>query len=417
MHFDADVMIIGGGPAGLMAAETARAAGLDVLVLERMGSCGRKFLIAGKGGLNLTHAEPKAQFVQRYSDAQAQVARWLAHFDADALRAFARGLGIETMIGSSGRVFPNDLKAGPMMRSWLKRLRAQGVRFAYHTRCIGIQAADGGIAVQTESSTEADTATLVQAQVRARAVVLAMGGGSWAKLGSDGSWVQMLQAAGLAIAPLLPSNCGYALAWSAALQKFAGTPIKSVSARVLPGAARRGELMLSEYGLEGSLLYALSADIRSAIAQHGFATLHIDLAPDIAASTLLAKLQAARPGQTLSERCANLSAVKVALFFEGSSAAERAQLALDPHATLDRIKAFALKLQGARPIDEAISTAGGVLLDQLDDQLMSRQKPGLFFAGEMLAWDAPTGGYLLTACFASGFVAGEGVARYLASAS
>jgi uncharacterized flavoprotein (TIGR03862 family) len=413
-----DVAIIGGGPAGLMAAETARAAGLRVCVFERMGSAGRKFLIAGKGGLNLTHAEPATQFLSRYTHAAPRVASWLADFDSSALRRWAADLGIATFVGSSGRVFPDDLKAAPLMRGWLRRLRAQGVAFQYDRKCVAIAATAGGLRL-----TFVDSAGSVATQ-HAKAVVLAMGGGSWAKLGSDGTWVDMLRNLGLRVHDLQPSNCGFVAHWSDALRKHAGTPIKSITAYVgsasakfehdVGAAAIRGEAMLTDYGLEGSVVYALSSALRAQILTANRARLTLDLCPDHSQTQLENALAAQRAGMSLSEklkRAAKLSAVKRALFYEGLAPVDR----LDSFAkTAQRLKALTLEFTAMRPMDEAISTAGGVDCMALTAQLMVPSIPGLFCAGEMLDWDAPTGGYLLNACFASGKRAGAGVLGFLA---
>ncbi len=408
-----DIAIIGGGPAGLMAAETARNAGLSVCVFERMGSAGRKFLIAGKGGLNLTHSEAQSAFVTRYSHANTQVARWLADFDSVALRAWAADLGVPTIIGSSGRVFPHDLKAAPLMRGWLKRLRAQGVAFIYGQKCVAI-APNTGNARDFELTFINDQAG--QSTYRAKSVVLAMGGGSWAKLGSDGSWVEMLRELGIAVEDLQPSNCGFTSNWSEALKRCAGQPIKSIEALVADAkgtAPIRGEAMLTDYGLEGSVVYALSSALRAQILKHGSASLVLDLAPDQNEAQLKIGLHNARASLSLSEklkRVAKLSPVKLALFYEGISADVRNDL----DKVARRVKALTLSLNGMRPIDEAISTAGGVDCTQLTEDLMVPSIPGLFCAGELLNWDAPTGGYLLNASFASGRCAGKGAVRWLA---
>ena len=406
-----DVVIVGGGPAGLMAAETARAAGFSVHVLERMGSAGRKFLVAGKGGLNLTHAEAKPKFVERYSAGTAQVSNWLDSFDADALRAWALALGVETMIGSSGRVFPSDLKAAPLMRAWLRRLKLSGVSFQYGARCIALKPNTRGfdLSVETAAGTEV---------IATRIVCFATGGGSWAKLGSDGSWQSMLSAHGITIAPLMPSNCGFDAHWSAPLLKLAGMPIKPVSAALPGDTMQKGELMLTEYGLEGSLIYALSSKVRSALHADPNTKLLLDLAPDVSLNQIIEALFACRSGLSLTEklkRACTLSAVKLALYYEASTPELRSQLALDLPAAAKRLKALPIQLLAARPIDEAISTAGGVAFSGLSDSLMLKALPGAFCAGEMLDWDAPTGGYLLTACFASGHCAGLGVIEWLKS--
>ena len=401
------VAIIGGGPAGLMAAEAASMAGAQVDVYDAMGSVGRKFLLAGKGGLNLTHAEPSARFVERYGARQHEVGRWLQAFGADALRAWARDLGVETFVGSSGRVFPNDLKAAPLLRRWLHRLRAAGVRLHMHHRWLGWQA-HGTLHFATPGGERA---------VPTDALVLALGGGSWPQLGSDGAWVAPLAQAGVDIAPLQPANCGFELAWSAHLrQRFAGAPLKPLVAQWVDrlGIAhrRQGECVLSEYGIEGSLIYAIGAELREQIAERGEALLRLDLAPGYALPALAERLAAPRGKHSLGDwlrRRAGLDAARCALVFELTDAAIRA----DPHALAAHIKALPLRLRAPRPLAEAISSAGGVRLGALDDNLMLRARPGVFVAGEMLDWEAPTGGYLLTACLASGLLAGRGAADWL----
>ena len=399
--------IIGGGPAGLMAAEAACAAGLTVDLYDAMGSVGRKFLLAGKGGLNLTHAEPRARFGERYGARHGEIQHWLDAFDADAVRAWARGLGVETFAGSSGRVFPTDLKAAPLLRGWLRRLRESGVTFHMHHRWLGWQAHDA-LHFATPQGERA---------VPAKAVILALGGASWPQLGSDGGWVKPLQQAGVDIAPLQPANCGFELAWSAHLSsRFGGAPLKPVVAHWIDrnGAAhsRQGEFVLSEYGIEGSLIYAIGAELREQIAARGEATLTLDLVPGYTQSVLAERLAASRGKHSIGDwlrRRAGLDPAKCALVFELT---DKPTLA-DPLALAARLKALPLKLRAPRPVAEAISTAGGVRLEALDENLMLRQRPGVFCAGEMLDWEAPTGGYLLTACFASGLIAGRGAARWL----
>jgi len=400
--------IIGGGPSGLMAAEVACAAGLRVDLYDAMGSVGRKFLLAGKGGLNLTHAEPFAQFVGRYAERRDAIERWLHEFGADALRVWAQGLGVETFVGSSGRVFPTDLKAAPLLRRWVRRLHASGVSFHMNHRWLGW--ADGGalrfaVADDGERSVTAD------------AVVLALGGGSWPQLGSDGSWITPLREAGVDIAPLQAANCGFELAWSEHLRtRFAGAPLKPVIAHWVDrrGVAqqRQGECVLSEYGIEGSLVYAIGAELREQISAQGEATLFFDLAPGYKQAVLAERLAAPRGKHSLGDwlrRRAGLDPAKCALVFEMT---DKSVLA-DPVALAAQIKSLPLRLRAPRPVAEAISTAGGVRLEALDEMLMVRARPGVFCAGEMLDWEAPTGGYLLTACFASGLLAGRGAARWL----
>ncbi|HEY8587327.1 MAG TPA: TIGR03862 family flavoprotein [Rhodanobacter sp.] len=399
--------IIGGGPAGLMAAEAACAAGVTVDLYEAKGSVGRKFLLAGKGGLNLTHGEPAARFVERYGERRDAVGRWLAVFDAAATREWARGLGVETFVGSSGRVFPRDLKAAPLLRGWLRRLRESGVTFHVNHRWLGWQA-DGALHFATPQGERA---------VSAGATVLALGGASWPRLGSDGGWVAPLRNAGVDVAPLQAANCGFELAWSEHLRsRFAGAPLKPVVAHWVDRGgvshARQGEFVLSEYGIEGSLIYAIGAELREQLAERGCATLSLDLVPGYTESALAERLAAPRGRHSMGDwlrRRAGLDGAKAALVFELTAKAVLA----DPLALAAQLKALPLSLQAPRPVAEAISTAGGVRLEALDESLMLRDRPGVFCAGEMLDWEAPTGGYLLTACFASGLTAGRGAARWL----
>ena len=398
--------IIGGGPAGLMAAEAACAAGVAVDLYDAKGSAGRKFLLAGKGGLNLTHGEPRARFVERYGVHRDEVERWLDVFDADALRAWARGLGVETFAGSSGRVFPRDLKAAPLLRGWLRRLRESGVTFHMHHRWLGWS----GDALRFATPQGERT-------VAADAAVLALGGASWPQLGSDGAWVRPLQETGIDIAPLQPANCGFELEWSDHLSsRFAGAPLKPVVAHWIDrhGVAhsRQGEFVLSEYGIEGSLIYAIGAELREQIRERGEALLQLDLVPGYAEAALAVRLAAPRGKHSSGDwlrRRAGLDAAKCALVFELT---DKPTLA-DPPALAARLKALPLRLRAPRPVAEAISTAGGVRLEELDENLMLRARPGVFCAGEMLDWEAPTGGYLLTACFASGLRAGRAAAAFV----
>jgi uncharacterized flavoprotein (TIGR03862 family) len=400
--------IVGGGPAGLMAAETARAAGLEVDLFEAKGSVGRKFLIAGKGGLNLTHSDPPDVFARRYRDRHAAVGAWLGGFDAQALRDWARGLGVETFVGSSGRVFPTDLKAAPLLRGWVRRLREQGVRFHVLHRWRGF--GEGGELVFDTPDGERRHASA--------ATVLALGGGSWPELGSDGAWVAPLSEAGVDVAALQPANCGFDVGWSEHFsQRFAGAPLKPVRMALAPDAGepawRQGECVATATGLEGSLVYALSADLRDRIARDGEAVLLLDLAPGRSATRLATDIAAPRNGRSLSEhfrRRLGIEGVKAALLREVLTKAELD----DPVRLAAAIKSLPVTLRAPRPLAEAISSAGGVTLGQLDEWLMVSARPGLFVAGEMLDWEAPTGGYLLTASFASGRLAGQGAARWLA---
>jgi len=390
-----------------MAAEAACAAGMAVDLYDAMGSVGRKFLLAGKGGLNLTHDEPLPRFVERYGARRDEVARWLQAFDAQALRAWASGLGVETFVGSSGRVFPRDLKAAPLLRGWLRRLRESGVTFHMHHRWLGWQAHDA-LHFATPQG---------QRVVSAEAVILALGGASWPQLGSDGAWVAPLQQAGIDIAPLQPANCGFEIPWSEHLSsRFAGAPLKPVVAHWVErrgvAHARQGEFVLSEYGIEGSLIYAIGADLREQIAAQGEAMLRLDLVPGYTETVLAERLAAPRGKHSIGDwlrRRAGLDPAKCALVFE---LAGKSTLA-DPTALAAQLKTLPLRLRAPRPVAEAISTAGGVRLEALDENLMVRDRPGVFCAGEMLDWEAPTGGYLLTASFASGLLAGRGAARWL----
>ena len=396
--------IIGGGPAGLMAAETARAAGVEVDVFDAMGSVGRKFLIAGKGGLNLTHSDDFETFVARYRGREGEVRRWLEVFDADDLRAFARGLGVETFVGSSGRVFPTDLKAAPFLRGWVRRLRAQGVRFHVQHRFNGWRE-DGALAFSTPQEPVA---------VRAAACILALGGGSWPELGSDGAWVEALCARGIDLAPLAPANCGFEVAWSEPLRsRHAGAPLKRIAAWLDDrGTAVAGECVISRYGLEGSLVYALAGPIRDRIERDGHALLHLDLSPERSVRELATALRRERGRRSIGEhlrRCTGLDAAKCALVFEVLPREHW----IDPDRLAAAIKDCALRLERPRPIAEAISSAGGVRFGAMDEGLMLRSMPGVFCAGEMIDWEAPTGGYLLTACFASGVVAGRAAVDWL----
>lgn len=402
------LVIIGGGPAGLMAAETARTQGVDVDLYEAKGSVGRKFLIAGKGGMNLTHSEPRPAFDQRYAERAAEVSPWLDDFDADALRTWARGLGVETFVGSSGRVFPSDLKAAPLLRGWVHRLRESGVRFHVHHRWLGWRG-DGALRFVTPEG---------ERFVHADAVVLALGGGSWPQLGSDGAWQAQLMERGVEVAPLKPSNCGFDIGWSAHLSsRYAGAPLKPMAASWHDADGRmhtrQGECVITETGIEGSLIYALSAHLRETIATHGSALLHLDLAPDRTLERLRNDLAKPRGSRSFSEhlrRQAGISGVKAALLHEVLDSSQRN----DVDTLADTIKRLPLNLKQARPLAEAISSAGGVRLEAMNESLMLIALPGVFCAGEMLDWEAPTGGYLLTACFASGYRAGLGAAAWLA---
>ena len=389
------VVVVGGGPAGLMAAEVLAGAGQAVDLYDAMPSVGRKFLLAGRGGLNLTHSEPLALFTRRYGAAADFMSAALAVFGPDDLRRWAAGLGVETFIGTSGRVFPADFKAASLLRAWIRRLKGQGVGFHVRHRFLGFQgsalrfATPGGDRV-----------------VEAMATLLALGGASWAKLGSDGAWVAPLAAAGVDIAPLQPANCGFDVAWSPVLrERFAGTPLKSVALR-LGEQTVRGEAMIAAYGIEGGAVYALSGALRDAIARDGAATVWLDLKPDLTAAEVAARLTRPRGAQSLANH------VRKALGLDGPALTLIRECA--PDAPLhEAVKDLPIRLLRPRPIDEAISSAGGVRLDGLDGNLMLKARPGTFVAGEMLDWEAPTGGYLLQGCFATGVRAAHGVLDWL----
>jgi uncharacterized flavoprotein (TIGR03862 family) len=402
-----NIAVIGGGPAGLMAAEAASAFGARVELYDAMASAGRKFLLAGKGGLNITHSESLEKFLARYGARRAHIAPLLESFGPEALRTWAGGLGIDTFVGSSGRVFPRDLKAAPLLRAWLRRLRLAGVRFHMRHRWSGW---DGQGALRF-TTPEGDRF------VRADATVLALGGGSWPKLGSDAAWVPLLEERGLQIAPLRPANCGFDVDWSEHFRnKFAGHPVKS-AALVLQNdrhaeSRYRGEFVITETGVEGGVIYAASAPLREEILTNGTATLHLDLAPDRDLSRLTHDLSKARGKRTMAahlQRQARIEGVKAGLLREVVPKDDFAK----PARLAALIKSLPLRATAPRPLEEAISTAGGVPFEALDARLMVRTLPGIFCSGEMLDWEAPTGGYLLTACFASGRAAGAGVVRWL----
>ncbi|HXE40428.1 MAG TPA: TIGR03862 family flavoprotein [Azonexus sp.] len=397
------VAIIGGGPSGLMAAEQlVSRTGLEVAVFDAMPSLGRKFLMAGKGGMNITHAEPLPAFKARYGDRQAQIAPLLDAFGPEQLRAWIHELGIETFVGTSGRVFPTEMKAAPLLRAWLHRLRGQGVQFHVRHRWLG-WADDGALRFATPAG---------EIRQRAAATVLALGGGSWAKLGSDGAWVPLLGARGVAVAPLKPANCGFDVNWSAYFsERYAGQPVKPVIAAVA-GQRQQGEFNITAGGIEGGLIYALSAPLRDALAAGQPAVLHLDLAPGRSLERLTDELSQPRGRDSLANhlrRRVGIVGVKAALLRELCAPGSLA----DAAALAAAIKALALPVAATRPLDEAISTAGGVGFAGLDPNLMLSALPGTFVAGEMLDWEAPTGGYLLTACLASGRAAGLGAAAWL----
>ena len=377
---------------------------MQVDVYDAMPSVGRKFLQAGVGGLNLTHAEIPDDFLARYGARRHALEPMLAAFGPDALRHWAEALGVTTFIGSSGRVFPKEMKAAPLLRAWQKRLREAGVRFHLRHRWQGWDQG-GGLRFTTPVG---------EATVRPDATVLALGGGSWSKLGSDGAWVSLLAERGVQLNPLLPANCGFDAAWSGHFrERYAGEPVKSVVASS-GSHQHQGEFIVSADGVEGGLIYALSADLRDAIAKQGSATLYLDLTPGRELARLSADLAKPRGSQSMANHIRKQTGI------EGVKAGLLRELTPkdafdDPAQLATAIKRLPLMLTAARPIDEAISTAGGVSFEALDERLMLRAMPGVFCAGEMLDWEAPTGGYLLTACFATGHAAGAGAADWLRS--
>ena len=401
------VAVVGGGPAGLMAAEILMQGGLSVDVYDAMPSFGRKFLMAGKGGMNITHTEPIDRFSARYGEHAAQLQPLLQSFGPDALRQWIHSLGIDTFVGSSGRVFPSDMKAAPLLRAWLHRLRAGGVRFHVRHRWLGWNE-QGALRFTTPTGEICATAD---------AVVLALGGGSWARLGSDGTWAPLLAQRGVAMAPLRPANCGFDVGWSTHFSsRFAGQAVKPVVLTFTDrnGAIhrQRGEFMITQNGVEGSLIYALSAALRNEIAANGSALIHLDLHPDKALQWVADEVARPRGSRSRSSHLQSrlgLKGVKTGLLRERVSA----QNFVQPACLAAAIKALPLRLIAPRPLDEAISSAGGVAFEALDAHLMLHRLPGVFCAGEMLDWEAPTGGYLLTACFASGRAAGNGVLSWL----
>ncbi|MCU1750958.1 TIGR03862 family flavoprotein [Pseudomonas sp. 6D_7.1_Bac1] len=398
------VAIIGGGPAGLMAAEVLSQAGVKVDLYDGMPSVGRKFLLAGVGGMNITHSEAYPAFLARYAERAPHIAPLLREFGAEALCQWIHGLGIETFVGSSGRVFPTDMKAAPLLRAWLKRLRDAGVVIHTRHRWLGWNA-DGSLQIDSPDGEMA---------ISADALLLALGGGSWSRLGSDGAWMQPLAQLGVALAPLQPSNCGFEVtAWSELMvSKFAGAPLKNIAIGLNDDVPRLGECVITATGIEGSLIYALSAPIRETINQTGSATIHLDLLPGRPVDKIQTALGKPRGSRSLAKHLHSqlgLDGVKAALLRELTPP----ECFADPLSLANAIKALPLTLVNTRPLDEAISSAGGVTFEAMNENLMLKQLPGVFCAGEMLDWEAPTGGYLLTACFASGRAAGLGMVEWL----
>jgi uncharacterized flavoprotein (TIGR03862 family) len=400
------VAVIGAGPAGLMAAEVLAAGGVQVDVYDAMPSAGRKFLLAGKGGMNITHSEPQAQFVRRYGKRSAEVARWLEAFSAQEVREWIHGLGIDTFVGTSGRVFPTDMKAAPLLRAWLHRLREAGVRLHMRHRWLGWR--DGALVLDTPEGEQV---------LRPDATVLALGGASWPRLGSDGAWQPLLAAEGVAVEPLVPSNCGFDTDWSEHFaSRHAGEPLATVAITWTNADGekewRKGQFVVTSSGIEGSLVYALSATLRDQIAAHGSATIWLDLAPDHSAERVLAEVAHPRGSRSMASHLQSrlgIKGVKAGLLRE--CLAQEAYT--DPVRLAAAIKMLPLVLKRPRPVLEAISSGGGVRFEGLDANCMLRALPGVFVAGEMIDWEAPTGGYLLTGCFASGRAAGQGALAWL----
>ncbi|THD49449.1 MAG: TIGR03862 family flavoprotein [Bradyrhizobium sp.] len=396
-----EAIVVGAGPAGLAAAEALATSGRRVAIYDAAPSPARKFLMAGRGGLNLTHSEPLNELLARYGTAAEGLTGAIERFSPMDLRAWAAELGEPTFVGSSGRIFPKSFKATPLLRAWLARLAGLGVTMKTRRRLIGL--ADGGRTLRFRTPEGEE-------ETHAAAVVLAFGGASWPRLGGDGAWVAALREAGVEVAPLKPANCGFRVTWSEHLRaRFSGTPLKAI-ALSFAGATTRGEAMIDAEGIEGGAVYALSALLRDAIARDGKATLAIDLKPDLSEAALAARL-IRPPGQSAStflRKAAGLAPVAIALTHEAGPLPDQ------PEALAARIKRVELRLTAPAPIARAISSAGGVLWREIDERFMLRKLPGVFVAGEMIDWEAPTGGYLLQACFATGRAAGEGAAEWLA---
>jgi uncharacterized flavoprotein (TIGR03862 family) len=397
--------VIGAGPAGLMAAEVLAQGGAGVTVYDAMPSVGRKFLMAGRGGLNLTHSEALPEFLARYRDATPYLETAIQAFPPEALRQWSEALGQPTFTGSSGRVFPKAFKASPLLRAWLRRLDASGVQFALRHRWTGWNES-GQLLFQTSDGERA---------VEARATVLALGGASWPRLGSDGAWQATLAAKGVAISRLRPANCGFLVGWSKIFRdRFEGQPLKGVALSFGPDALR-GEAVITRAGIEGGAIYALSAELREAIAKSGEATLRVALRPDLKTGDLIRQLSTPRGKQSFSNflrKAIRLSPVAIGLLQEAAMASGVALSSLAPANLAELINAVPLQLKGTTPIARAISTAGGIPFDELDADFMIRRLPGIFAAGEMLDWEAPTGGYLLQAAFATGAAAAAGALKW-----
>lgn len=404
-HQQANVVVVGAGPGGLMAAETLAVAGHRVTVYDRMPSPGRKLLMAGRGGLNLTHSEPIGRLLNRFGAASARLEAAIRAFPPERLVAWAEELGQPTFVGTSGRVFPRAMKASPLLRAWLRRLEGLGVQFKLRRRWLGWDA--DGLMVFSEADAEGTT-------VAADAAVLALGGASWPRLGSDGGWVEILSRSGVPITPLAPANCGVRIAWSEAFRRFEGQPLKRIAVGVAGEQNRlRGEAVITSTGLEGGAIYPVSAAVRAALTAQATARISLDLRPDIDAAALVRRLEAPRGKQSASNflrKAAGLSPVAIALLRESAGG----PLSADAGELAALIKDAALTVTGLAGLERAISTAGGISLDAIDSNYMLLARPGVFIAGEMLDWEAPTGGYLLQATFATAMAAAHGAERWLA---
>lgn len=397
------IVIIGAGPAGLMAADVLSASGMNVDIFEAKPSVGRKFLMAGKGGLNITHSEPISDFIRRYDQSD-----WLApmvnEFDAKRIVAWMESLGVASFIGTSGRIFPTEMKAAPLLRRWLSSLKKRGVRVHCQHYWQGFTN-DGSLRFMSPDG---------EKTVASDATILALGGASWPSLGSNGAWVSILANKGVIINPLLPSNCGFKAMWSPYMQAYLGKPLKNILGWVGNGekSVSSSEAVLTTYGIEGGLVYALSRPLREEVITHGFATLYLDLLPHVSEDQLASRLTpSGKQSADNTWRKAGLEGVKAALIREGLPKNKWN----DAPSVAACAKKYPIKLTGMQPIEEAISTAGGVMREAFDEHLMLYALPNVFCAGEMLDWDAPTGGYLLTGCFASGAYAANGVLKIYAT--